>query len=89
MKKASNNKPKQEFTFKIYNGRIKVYADGYVMFSFNQIDFAGYYSFKDDTDLYGITIYMNREGASPQEMDIYFKGKQNWLSILRLLDENL
>jgi hypothetical protein len=89
MKKASDNKLKQEFTFKIYNGRIKVYADGYVMFSFNQIDFAGYYSFKDDTDLYGITIYMNREGASSQEMDIYFKGKQNWLSVLRLLDENL
>ena len=59
------------------------------MFSFNQLDFSAYYAFKDDTDLYGITIYMNREGASPQEMDIYFKGKENWINILSLLDENL
>jgi len=87
--KASDNKPNHKFTFKIYNGRIKVYADGYVMFSFNQLDFSAYYAFKDDTDLYGITIYMNREGASPQEMDIYFKGKENWINILSLLDENL
>lgn len=77
------------YDFKIYNGRVKVYVDGYVMFSFNQIDFAGYYSFKDCTDLYGITIYLNREKAGPMEMDIYFKGKKNWLEILKLLDENL
>ena len=87
--KVADEKTNHTFKLIIYNGRIKVYVDGYVMFSFNQLDFAGYYSFKDDTDLYGITIYMNREGASPQEMDIYFKGKQNWLSVLRLLDENL
>lgn len=77
------------YDLKIYNGRVKVYIDGYVMFSFNQIDFAGYYSFKDDTSLFGITIYLNREKAGPMEMDIYFKGKENWLGILKLLDENL
>jgi len=77
------------YDFKIYNGRVKIYLDGYVMFSFNQIDFAGYYAFKDDSDLYGITIYMNREKAGAQEMDIYFKSKQNWLAILELLDKNL
>jgi len=87
--KVTDNKPKQEFTFKIYNGRVKIYCDSFVMFSFNQIDFSGYYAFKDDSEILGITIYMNREGASPQEMDIYFKGKQNWLSVLSLLDENL
>jgi len=80
---------KHTYDLKIYNGRIKVYIDGYVMFSFNQIDFAGYYAFKDCTDLYGITIYMNREKAGPCEMDIYFKTKKNWLAILKLLDENL
>ena len=84
-----DNKPKQEFTFKIYNGRVKIYCDNFVMFSFNQIDFSGFYAFKDDSEILGITIYMNREKASPQEMDIYFKGKENWLSVLRLLDENL
>lgn len=77
------------YDLKIYNGRVKVYIDGYVMFSFNQIDFAGYYSFKDDSNLYGLTIYMNREKASGMEMDIYFKTKENWLAILKLLDENL
>lgn len=80
---------KHTYDFKIYNGRVKVYIDGSVMFSFNQLDFAGYYAFKDCTDLYGITIYMNREKAGASEMDIYFKGKTNWLAILKLLDENL
>lgn len=80
---------KHKYDLKIYNGRVKVYVDGYVMFSFNQIDFAGYYSFKDDSHLYGITIYMNREKASPCEMDIYFKTKENWLNILKLLDTHL
>ena len=78
-----------KYEFKIYNGRVKVYVDGYVMFSFNQLDFAGYYAFKDCTSLYGISIYMNRENASPMVTDIYFKGKGTWLSILKLLDENL
>lgn len=82
--------PKQHtYDLKIYNGRVKVYVDGYVMFTFNQIDFSGYYAFKDDSSLFGITIYMNREKASPQEMDIYFKTKENWLNILKLLDERL
>lgn len=82
-------KKQHKYGFKIYNGRVKVYVDGYVMFSFNQIDFAGYYAFKDCTSLYGITIYMNREKAGPAEMDIYFKSKETWLAILKLLDENL
>jgi hypothetical protein len=32
---------KHKYAFKTYNGRIKVYVDGYVMFCFNQIDFKG------------------------------------------------
>jgi hypothetical protein len=79
----------QNYAFKIYNGRIKVYCDGYVMFSFNQIDFSGYYAYKDDTSLYGIDIYMNRASAGHQIMEVYFKTKETWLAILRLLDENL
>jgi hypothetical protein len=80
---------KHVYDFKIYNGRVKVYIDGIVAFTFNQLDFSGYYAFKDDTSLYGITIYMNREKASPQEMDIYFKTKENWKNTLLLLDKNL
>jgi len=30
------------YDFKIYNSRVKVYVDNYVMFTFNQIDFKGY-----------------------------------------------
>jgi len=82
-------KKKHTYDFKIYNGRIKVYVDGYVIFSFNQIDFQGFYAYKDDTNLYGIDIYLIRENASPSTMEIYFKTKENWLNILKLLDENL
>lgn len=77
------------YSLKIYNGRIKVYVDSYVMFSFNQIDFAGYYAYKDDHLLFGLDIYLNREKAGPMTMEIYFKTKENWLAILKLLDENL
>ncbi len=84
-----NKQPKHKYDLKIYNGRVKVYVDGYVMFSFNQIDFLGYYAYKDDTDLYGLDIYLLREKAGASTMEIYFKTKQNWLNILKLLDERL
>ena len=80
---------KQKFTLSIYNGRIKVYADDCVMFTFNQIDFLGYYFFKDDTSLYGCTIYFLREKAGAAEMDVYFKSKETWLAINKLLDTHL
>ena len=82
-------KRKHQYDFKIFNGRVKIYVDGFVMFSFNQIDFAGYYAYKDDTDLYGLDIYLNREKAGAMTMEIYFKTKENWLNILKLLDERL
>jgi hypothetical protein len=80
---------KHTYDFKIFNGRVKIYVDGYVMFSFNQIDFLGYYAYKDDTDLYGIDIYLLREKAGDSTMEIYFKTKENWLNILKLLDTHL
>lgn len=80
---------KHNYELKIYNGRIKVYVDGYVMFSFNQIDFLGYYAYKDDTNLYGIDVYLLREKAGASTMEVYFKTKENWLGILKLLDDNL
>ena len=80
---------KHTYDFKIYNGRVKVYVDGFVMFSFNQIDFLGYYFFKDDSSLYGCTLYFSREKSGASEMDVYFKSKETWLAINNLLDENL
>ena len=85
----SKQKEPEKHYLKIFNGRIKVYCDGYVMFTFNQIDFSGYYAYKDDTSLYGIDIYMNRASAGHQIMEVYFKTKETWLAISRLLDENL
>jgi hypothetical protein len=80
---------KHTYDFKIYNGRVKIYIDGFVCFSFNQIDFAGYYAYKDDEKIFGLDIYLNREKAGSQVMEIYFKTKENWLAILELLDKNL
>lgn len=80
---------KHNYELKIYNGRVKVYVDGYVMFSFNQIDFLGYYAYKEDTSLYGIDVYLLREKAGASTMEVYFKTKENWLGILKLLDDNL
>jgi hypothetical protein len=77
------------YDLKIYNGRVKVCVDGYVMFTFNQIDFKGYYAYKDDTDLYGIDVYLMNEKGGATTMEIYFKTKDNWLNILGLLDKHL
>lgn len=78
-----------KYELKIYNGRVKVYIDNCVMFTFNQIDFQAYYFFKDDTSLYGCTLYFSREKAGASEMDVYFKSKETWLAINKLLDENM
>ena len=80
---------KHKYSLKIYNGRIKVYIDGYVAFTFNQIDFKGYYAYKDDTDLYGLDIYLMNDKGGATTMEVYFKTKHNWLAVLKLLDENL
>ena len=50
----------------------------------NQIDFKGYYAYKDDTLLYGLDIYL-----VDTTMEIYFKTKENWLAVLKLLDKHL
>lgn len=80
---------KHKYSFKIYNGRIKLYIDGYVAFTFNQLDFKGYYAYKDDTDLYGLDIYLMNDKGGATTMEVYFKTKQTWLEVLKLFDENL
>jgi hypothetical protein len=72
----------------VYNGRIKIYIDGFVYLSFNQIDFKGYYAFKDDTSLYGVDIFLISDGGS-FTIQTSYKTKDVWLSILKLLDNNL
>lgn len=76
----------QEHTYdlKVYNGRVKVYIDGYVLFSFSQTDFKGYYGYDNDLNLYGISIYL-----TGTVMELKFEQKEIWLSILSILDEKL
>lgn len=78
-----------KYSFKIFNGRVKVYYEGCVMFTFNQIDFKGYYFYKDDTDLYGLDIYLMNEKGGATTMEVYFKTKDAWLAVNKVLDENL
>ena len=80
---------KHDYKLSISNSRVKVYVDGYVMFTFNQIEFKGYYSFRDDTDLYGIHIYLMSEGGGSTIMKLEFNTREHWLNILKLLDEHL
>ena len=81
-----------EHKYKIvhYNGRIKVYIDDYVIFCFNQLDFKGYYAYKDDFSLFGLDIYLiSSDSGGKHTMEIYFKTKETWLAVLKLLDENM
>jgi hypothetical protein len=80
---------KQKLTLKIYNGRVRVLVDGLTMFCFNQIDYKGHYNYKDDTSLYGIDIYLMGEKGGATTMEIYFKTKEMWEAVIKLLDENI
>ena len=82
-------KRNSKYSFVTYNGRIKVYYDGYVMFTFNKLDFKGYYAYKDDVNLYGLDIYLMNDKGGATTMEVYFKTKENWLAVLKLLDENM
>lgn len=82
-------KRNSKYKFVTYNGRIKVYYDGYVMFTFNQLDFKGYYAYKDDVNLYGLDVYLMNDKGGATTMEVYFKTKENWLAVLKLLDKNM
>lgn len=79
-------KKEKTHTYKlvVYNGRVKIYIDEYVFLSFNQIDFKGYYAFKDDGFLYGIDFYLK-----DTTIETSYKTKSVWLDILKLLDDSL
>src|SRR5690349_3124973 len=75
---------KHQYSLKVFNGRVKVYIDSSVFLSFNQIDFKGYYAFKDDTDLYGIDVYLK-----DTKIETSYETKEMWLAVLKILDERL
>lgn len=75
---------KHQYKLDTYNGRIRVFCDGYLMFCFNQLDFKGLYFYKDDLNLYGLDITLK-----DTTMEIYFKTKEVWIAINKLMLENL
>lgn len=79
--------PNKKHTYKltIYNGRVKIYIDGIVFLSFNQIEFLGYYAFKDDHLLYGLDIYLKGDNI----IETSYKTKEVWIEVLKLLDSKL
>lgn len=85
-----NQKSKSRFKLNIYNGRVKIYIDDTVFLSFNQIDFKGYYAFKDDAMLYGIDFYLiSSDSGGKLTIETSYKTKEVWLGILQLLNEEL
>lgn len=79
------NEINHKYKLVVYNGRIKIYIDDYVFLSFNQIEFLGYYAFKDDSSLYGIDFILNGQNI----IETSYKTKEVWLDILKLLDKEL
>lgn len=76
---------KHTYNLTIYNGRVKIYIDGIVFLSFNQIEFLGYYAFKDDHLLYGLDIYLKGNNI----IETSYKTKEVWIEVLKLLDSKL
>lgn len=74
------------YSSKIYNGRVRLYIEGRLFFCFNQLDFRGLYAYKDDTNLYGLDIYLADKLGGKTTMEIYFKTKEAWLKTLEILD---
>lgn len=75
---------KSRYALTVFNGRYKIYIDGLVMVSFNQLDFKGFYAFKDDYSLYGIDFYLK-----DTVIETAYKTKEVWLGVLELLDKNI
>jgi len=84
---ARNGTPvPQEYTARIYNGRVRIYISGVLFFCFNQLDFRGLYAYKDDTSLYGMDIYLVDARGGSTTMEIYFKTRAAWLRTLEVMD---
>jgi hypothetical protein len=84
------NEEKPKYSFETYNGRIKIKINGYVFLTFNQIDFKGYYAFKDDCNLYCADFYLvSSDSGGKHTIEVSFKTKQTWLDVLELLDKNM
>lgn len=68
---------KRTYGFNVYNGRVKIYIDGYLAFCFNQIDFKGFYAYKDDTSLYGLDLYLMNENGGATTMEVFSKPRRS------------
>lgn len=73
-----------KYEFKLIHGRCKVYINSLLHLSFNQEDFIGLYSYRDDRDRYGLDIHL--KGTI---IEVWYESRQIWEEILKLLDKNL
>lgn len=69
------------FKLTTQNGRFKLSIDGLPMLAFNQIDFKGWYAFKDDHLLYCIDFYLTNNIV----IETSYKTKDVWDGVLQLL----
>lgn len=72
------------YTFELKEATVKIRINNSLVLSFNQLEYLGLYSYKDNRDWYGIDIYM--KGTI---IETYWNSKEKWLKILELLDKNL
>lgn len=79
-------KAQSRYRLTTLNGRYKIYVDNMPMLCFNQLEFLGYYAFKDDHLLYGIDIYLKGQSKVGTRIPVHFKTKKVWTEVLRLLD---
>lgn len=85
MPKLASPMKAHKYSLSIYNGRVKIKIDGITFLSFDQLNFLGYYAFKDDHLLYGIDIIMKGD----VKIETSYKTKEVWTQILKLLDKEL
>lgn len=76
---------KPRYSIETKNGMVRVLVDDLLFFEYEQLAYNGRYFYKDFTNVYGLDIYM-KEGKT---IEIYFKTKETWLAINKLMVEFL
>jgi len=72
------------YEFKLIHGRVKIYINGLLHIAFNQSEFKGVYSYRDDIDRYGIDFFVDNT-----VIEVWYETIQMWEEILKLIDKNL
>ena len=74
---------KNKITGTLKNGRYSIYIDNLLNFCFNQHQFIGIYSYRTDTSLYGIDIYLKDK----EIIELEYESRTDWENIIKVLDK--